>query len=251
MGAVGSAVGGLVSGGLGLLGGRQTNSAAAANQIAAQSFSDAQVQRMMDYNTEMSNTAVQRGTRDLIAAGINPILAAGHPASTPSGGAATGTAAPVVNALGNAMEAGISNFSALQTARQLSAQIDKIHADTAQSVAQTALAAEQTSKLKSGSVASNVVGTTAASKLSGLVNSAADKAASHISGMWDKAADLVDHIRGSSAASLEALSKRATTPLFKAASRNLSQLIMGNGLPSSASSDEDAYYRDFLINGGM
>lgn len=45
------------------------------------------LQQMMDYNTQMSNTAWQRGAEDMKKAGINPVLMAtggGSPASTPT-----------------------------------------------------------------------------------------------------------------------------------------------------------------------
>ena len=50
--------------------------------------SQAQIQR--DYETEMSNSAVTRATQDMINAGINPVLAAGASASTPTVGIASG-----------------------------------------------------------------------------------------------------------------------------------------------------------------
>ena len=74
---VGSAIGGL----FGYKGTDKTNVASAQ-----------QAQKQMDFQREMSNTAVQRRMRDLTKAGINPILAGTKEASSPAG-----AMAPVMN----------------------------------------------------------------------------------------------------------------------------------------------------------
>lgn len=52
-------------------------------------FNAEQIQNQMDFQERMSSTAHQREVKDLVAAGLNPILSANGGASTPSGGAAS------------------------------------------------------------------------------------------------------------------------------------------------------------------
>ena len=52
-------------------------------------FNAEQVQKQMDFQERMSSTAHQREVKDLIAAGLNPILSSNGGASTPSGASAS------------------------------------------------------------------------------------------------------------------------------------------------------------------
>lgn len=69
-------------------------SAKAYNQALEQSsannqFNADQAQKQMDFQERMSSTAHQREVKDLIAAGLNPVLSANGGASTPAGASAS------------------------------------------------------------------------------------------------------------------------------------------------------------------
>ena len=99
---LGALLGGLASGYLGYRGAKKQNIASAQ-----------QAQQQMDFQREMSNTAVQRRMADLQAAGINPILAGSKEASSPAGAMAPqvnqaqvalstlGTASQIANTIAN------------------------------------------------------------------------------------------------------------------------------------------------------
>ena len=109
-GGIGSAIGGL----FGYKGQKDTNVASAQ-----------QAQKQMDFQRDMSNTAVQRRMADLRKAGLNPILAGGKEASSPAG-----AMAPVGNKAASA--AAVAQQAATTALTANSAQKAKFDAITAQ-----------------------------------------------------------------------------------------------------------------------
>ncbi len=111
---LGALLGGLATGYLGYRGAKKQNIASAE-----------QAQKQMDFQREMSNTAVQRRMADLRAAGINPILAGSKEASSPGG-----AMAPMVNQAASAVSAAQQAATTALTAN--SAKKAKYEAITAQ-----------------------------------------------------------------------------------------------------------------------
>ena len=141
---VGSAI---VSGGLGLLGQRDTNESNAALTAEQMAFNAQQAQLDRDFQARhawanrrfqerMSNSAYRRAVRDMRAAGINPILAARTGgASTPTGAMPSGSKAmapspiPMRSELGAAVDAGVSAYQASTSALQVRSNVNKQKAE--------------------------------------------------------------------------------------------------------------------------
>lgn len=70
-----------------------TNEAALQQVREVNAFNAAEAQKQRDWETEMSNTAIQRSMADYSAAGLNPILSVPGGAAVPSGATASGNAA--------------------------------------------------------------------------------------------------------------------------------------------------------------
>jgi hypothetical protein len=123
-GGIGSAIGGL----FGYKGQKDTNVASAQ-----------QAQKQMDFQRNMSNTAVQRRMADLKKAGINPILAGSKEASSPAG-----AMAPV----GNKAQAAISSATAQQALLNAKAQEELIYTQEAKTMRESEIASAGAAKAR-------------------------------------------------------------------------------------------------------
>lgn len=77
---------------------------------AGMNFESAEALRQMEFQERMSNTSVQRRREDMMAAGINPLLAAGEGASSPAGSMASAKSIPAPESALSALGVGIGNL---------------------------------------------------------------------------------------------------------------------------------------------
>ncbi|QCQ84830.1 internal scaffolding protein [Blackfly microvirus SF02] len=188
---------------------------ASSQQLQAEDYNSQQAQIQRDYQTQMSNSAYQRATADMKAAGINPMVAyqqggaSAPPGASGSVGATSGPTASVgaasssglprvENAMGNAVSTALEVSKLVPTLKLMDQQVenakftgDNIQANTSKALAdttaseklaaklqsETALADEQTANAKRAQSDVSVLGSH--------VNPA--YWAGGMSGLWDKA----------------------------------------------------------------
>lgn len=110
-----------IAGGASLIGGRKSNTANAK-----------EAQKNRDFQEDMSNTSYQRAVKDMRAAGINPMLAAKTGGASTPGGSQAQQSDEISPAVSSALQA-----------RQVSAGVEKMDADTSVSHEQANLTREQ------------------------------------------------------------------------------------------------------------
>lgn len=159
---------GLSDGVLNLVGAQTANSQNWSNENA-----------LMGIQEQSSNTAYQRAVKDMTAAGINPMLAAQN------GGASTvsGQNPTMSNALGEGAAGLMAGVNTAMQAQLTDANIGKVKADTATSLADAVLKAHQTSL--SDSNARNAEESTRLNKLREPYVGAEAKGAAALSNLFD------------------------------------------------------------------
>lgn len=89
----------------------------------------AQADKQMEFQERMSNTAYQRSMQDMKKAGLNPILSARNPASSPSGSSAQINPIPALG-IGSAVNTALSSAQSLANIDLTEAQAAKTKTET-------------------------------------------------------------------------------------------------------------------------
>lgn len=92
----------------------------AGGSLFSNSASAKQASKQMNFQRWMSNTAYKRAVRDMKRAGLNPVLAAGQPASTPTG--AMGNVQNLGESLGRGVQSAVAYNSAKSQIRRTDAE---------------------------------------------------------------------------------------------------------------------------------